>query len=264
MLRTSPSRIGARRTWKNMIRIMRYQLLTAMLWLGGANVVQAQTPLVQTPPVLELFTSQGCSSCPAADAIFKTYAARDDIIALSMSVDYWDYLGWKDTLASPKFSKRQRAYAKTRADGQVYTPQAIVNGRDHVVGSSKSEIEAALKVNAARPRAVSMSAFLDKGTVTIEIAQSSDAGTESTIWLAVVQAEAQIDVKAGENRGRKLTYYNVVRDIVPAGMWSGPATSIRQPASALATGTNQRFAVILQQGSGGPIVAAAWANPKSN
>jgi hypothetical protein len=247
-----------------MIQIFRCAAATALI-LIGANSASAQTPSRgPSLPVLELYTSQGCSSCPAADALFKSYAARADVIALSMSVDYWDYLGWKDTLASPKFSKRQRAYAKARADGQVYTPQVVINGREHVVGSSKTDIEAALKASTAKPRSVSMRAALDKGTVTIDIAQAGDTSGEATVWLAVVQTEAQIDVKAGENQGRKLTYYNVVRDIVPAGMWSGPALTIRQPASALATGANQRFAVIVQQGTGGPIVAAAWADPATN
>ncbi len=248
-----------------MIRFILYQLVTAALFLAGASVAHSQVPN-RSPSllVLELFTSQGCSSCPAADAVFKTYAARTDIVALSMSVDYWDYLGWKDTFASPKFSKRQRAYAKARADGQVYTPQAIVNGRDHIVGSSKSEIESALKASAGRPQTITLSAALDHGTVTIDIAQSNNVASEITVWLAIVQAEAHINVKAGENRGRKLTYFNVVRDIVPAGMWSGPATIIRQPSSALATDANQRFAVLLQQGIGGPIVAATWVDPAAN
>ena len=240
------------------------------LILLTATPGHAQTPVgpasgrSDSTVVLELFTSQGCSSCPAADIVFKSYAARSDIVALSMSVDYWDYLGWKDTLASPKFTKRQRAYAQARADGQVYTPQAVINGRSHVVGSSKSDIEAALKANAGKLNAISMKAGLEKGTVTIDIAQSNDAIGEMTVWLAIVQAEAQIDVKAGENRGRKLTYYNVVRDLVPAGMWSGPATTIRQQAAALSSGANQRFAVIVQKGTGGPIVAAAWVDTTPN
>ena len=248
-----------------MIQFFRYAAAGALIALATVNSTSAQTPSrAASPSVIELYTSQGCSSCPAADALFKSYAARSDIIALSMPVDYWDYLGWKDTLANPKFTKRQRAYAKVRADGQVYTPQAIINGREHVVGSSKGDIDAVIKTHLAKPRAVSMRAAIEKGTVTIDIAQAADISTEATVWLAVVRAEAHIDVKAGENRGRKLTYYNVVSDIVPAGMWSGPAVTIRQPASALTTGANQRLAVIVQQGPGGPIIAAAWADPVAN
>ena len=96
----------------------------------------------ETPKaVVELFTSQGCSSCPNADALLGKLANRDDVIALSLPVDYWDYLGWKDTLASPKFSERQRAYARTRGDGAIYTPQAVVNGLVHVNGADEGVIQ---------------------------------------------------------------------------------------------------------------------------
>ncbi len=247
-----------------MIKTLWYALvLVTMVAIGGS--ASAQSPARPAPlMVIELFTSQGCSSCPAADAVFKSYAARRDLVALSMSVDYWDYLGWKDTLASPKFSKRQRAYAQSRGDGQVYTPQAVIDGRDHVVGSSKGDIEAALKAHAAKPSALVLAAGLEKGTITINIGQAVDVVSEMTVWLAVVQNEANIDVKAGENRGRKLTYFNVVRDMVPAGMWSGAATTIRQSASALSSGSNQRFAVLVQRGTGGPIVAATWVDASTN
>src|SRR5215471_13889800 len=91
--------------------------------------------------VVELFTSQGCSSCPRADAVLGRLAERDDVVALSLSIDYWDYLGWKDTLASPKFTERQRAYAHTRGDGAIYTPQAVVNGLVHVNGADEGLID---------------------------------------------------------------------------------------------------------------------------
>ena len=238
-------------------------MLATMVAVGGS--ASAQSPARPASlMVVELFTSQGCSSCPAADVVFKSYAARRDLVALSMSVDYWDYLGWKDTLASAKFSKRQRAYAQTRGDGQVYTPQVVINGLDHVVGSSKGSIEAALKAHAAKPSTLALAAALEKGTITISIGPATEVVPEMTVWLAIVQGEAQIDVKAGENRGRKLTYFNVVRELVPAGMWSGTATSIRQSASALSSGANQRFAVLVQKGIGGPIVAATWVDQPTN
>ena len=236
-------------------------LAAALLMTGPALAQSGSAGKPASPVVLELFTSQGCSSCPAADVVFKSYTARRDVIALSMSVDYWDYLGWKDTLASPKFSSRQRTYAKRRGDGQVYTPQVVINGRDHVVGSSRGDIEQALKANAGKASAVTLKAALAGGTITIDIAPAAESVPEMTVWLAVVQGEVQIDVKAGENRGRKLTYFNVVREMIPAGMWSGPATTIRHQAAALSGGANDRFAVFVQSGSGGPIVAATWIDP---
>src|SRR5512140_911562 len=111
--------------------------------LGVCAIIAIIRPAVAAEPraVLELFTSQGCSSCPPADAVFASYAGRDDVIALSFHVDYWDYLGWNDTFASRENTDRQRSYAATRGDRQVYTPQIVVNGRDHVVGSDRLALE---------------------------------------------------------------------------------------------------------------------------
>jgi hypothetical protein len=220
----------------------------------------AQTPAPGSLPVLELFTSQGCSSCPAADALFKGYAARRDVVALSMPVDYWDYLGWKDTLANAKFTQRQRAYAKLRGDGQIYTPQVVINGRQHVVGSSKADIEKALKsAGGGDAAATQLTATISGDKITIDLpAAGSGAGADMTVWLAVVRPEAQVDVKSGENRGKKLIYFNVVRDILPAGMWSGAATSIKHSLAAVSRSGEDRLAVLVQKGPGGPIVAASW------
>ena len=126
-------------------------LAAGLAGLPGMVGAQGRTPenadaavpskaLTEPTAVVELFTSQGCSSCPTADAVLAQLAKRDDIIALSLSVDYWDYLGWKDTLANPKFSERQRAYGKARGDGKIYTPQMVVNGMTHVNGSDEGEI----------------------------------------------------------------------------------------------------------------------------
>ena len=117
--------------------------------------------------VLELFTSQGCNSCPPADAILGEYAKNGDILALSFPVDYWDYLGWKDTLASHENTVRQKAYAEARGDRQVYTPQVIVNGATHVVGSNRQQIEAALNTSKPLPVPITMTAGTDSTTVTV-------------------------------------------------------------------------------------------------
>jgi hypothetical protein len=238
--------------------------MTQRFWLSfvaagcALSAAAAAQSAGKSPPVLELFTSQGCSSCPAADALFKTYAVRRDIVALSLPVDYWDYLGWKDTLGSSKFSRRQRDYAKQRGDGQVYTPQVVVNGRAHVVGSSKPEIEVALKSSAGEGSPVGLTAALADGVIKIDLAAANSSTPDMTVWLVIVQPEVQVDVKAGENRGRKLTYFNVVREIVPAGSWSGAAMTIHHKASTLSSNVNDRIAVLVQKGSGGDIVAAAW------
>ncbi|MEQ1612859.1 MAG: DUF1223 domain-containing protein, partial [Hyphomicrobiaceae bacterium] len=216
--------------------LFRLAMIVVVLTVAGAAQAQTVAPSLT---VVELFTSQGCSSCPAADALFKAYAARRDLVALSMPVDYWDYLGWKDTLASPKCSKRQRAYAKVRGDGQVYTPQLVVNGRAHVNGASKNEIEAALKAAAGQLAGVAIKAVVDGGLITIDMPVTTLKVAEATVWLAVVQAEAVVEIRAGENRGRNLTYYNVVRDLVPIGMWNGTAATIKQQTAALSASSSE-------------------------
>lgn len=212
--------------------------------------------------VVELFTSQGCSSCPTADAVLRSFAKRPGLVALSLPVDYWDYLGWKDTLASPKFTSRQRAYADARGDGRVYTPQIVVNGLVHVVGSHAGEIDQALAETAEklRPDRVDLAAHSDGKTITIEagaIPPTSRMGG-GTIWLAVVQPTIEVEIRRGENRGKKVTYANVVRDLTAVGVWSDKPTRIDLQESAVLQARGQRCAVLLQEGTVGPIVAAAW------
>ncbi len=211
--------------------------------------------------VLELFTSQGCSSCPPADALMGTLSARKDLVALTLPVDYWDYLGWKDTLASPKFSARQRAYAKKRGDGRIYTPQMVINGAVHVVGSRQGDIESKIdELSAAFAKArVPVSVRAEKRHIVIEAGDApADAGSaETSIWLAVVQPKVNVIVRTGENHGRQLTFYNVVRELTPVGMWHGKATTVRLDRETIAQSGGETFAVLLQNGKDGPIIGAA-------
>jgi hypothetical protein len=215
------------------------------------------------PPraVVEMFTSQGCSDCPAADALLKQYLDKENIVALSLPVDYWDYLGWKDTLSGPRNADRQREYATRFGIGTVYTPQAVVNGAAEVLGSSASEIERAI---AATGTALSGSRvpvhFWNYGTsVIIEVgaAEPESEPKESTIWLAVVQKSVQVAVKGGENRGKTLTYYNVVRELTPVGTWHGRPTTIRLSRAAVMRPEAEDLIVLIQEASTGPIIGAA-------
>ncbi len=211
--------------------------------------------------VIELFTSQGCSSCPAADKLLKSYVDRPGVMALSLPVDYWDYLGWKDTFASPRNSERQRVYARTRGDGAVYTPQAVVNGRLHAVGSSAKDIDKALKrLDLAMPLSVPVGIRKDGSSLIIEAGAAPTGVTrgEATLWLALVQPEGVVPVKRGENGGRTLSYFNIVREMTAVGMWSGEATTIKLAAGDVMMPETKACAVILQQGNGGPILGAAW------
>ncbi len=225
--------------------------LSAQAWAGDAK------PVI----VLELFTSQGCSSCPAADALLGKLAGRRDVVALSLPVDYWDYLGWRDTLASPIYSARQRTYAKTRGDHQVYTPQLVVNGMHHVNGADLSAIERAVattKRELAGER-VPLTLSPNGDTLKVEIgAAPGGAGSEAgVVWLALVKKAATVKVARGENGGRELTYHNVVRELVPVGRWSGEATTLRLPLCRQVRDDIDTCVVLVQQGMTGPILTAA-------
>jgi hypothetical protein len=211
--------------------------------------------------VIELFTSQGCSSCPPADALLKTYAAKSGVLALSLPVDYWDYLGWKDTLGSAKNTERQRSYAKARGDGQVYTPQAVVNGIVHVNGASLKDIDAALAESEDKiaGNRVPLSFTTTPTSIMIDAGSASDTSTmkEAIIWLAVIQKNADVVINSGENRGKTISYTNVVRDMTPVGTWTGRPLHIQLARSALMRPQLESVAVLIQHGKAGPIIAAA-------
>jgi len=238
---------------------------------AGGPAAQGAPGVTTVPPddvartirgVIELYTSQGCSSCPDADALLKQYAEQKDVVALTCPVDYWDYLGWKDTLASPRHTQRQRSYAKARGDGAVYTPQAVINGGVHVNGSSKAEIDRALERSWSKLVAsqVQVRFWMQGGSIVIQAGQAPEkaANPEATRWLAFVQRSAEVEIKRGENAGRTITYYNVVREVAPVGMWTGKPTQIRLARTAVFRPETEACAVLVQAGEGGPIVGAAW------
>jgi hypothetical protein len=239
--------------------------LLAALLFGYPAAAQDLASARPVKGVIELFTSQGCSSCPPADTLLKSYADGDEVIALSLPVDYWDYLGWKDTLASPKFSDRQRAYARRRGDGAVYTPQVIVNGSAHVVGSDREQIERALAADSARFSAVQVPVrfWLRGGTIVIETGSAPDGAPvkDATVWLAVVQKRAEVQIQKGENRGKTVVYTNVVRELAPVGMFTGAPMVIQIVRHAVMRPETEACAVLIQQGEAGPIIGAAWMGP---
>jgi hypothetical protein len=226
--------------------------------LAQAGASQAE---FQPKTVLELFTSQGCSSCPAADALLKSYIQRPDVIALSLAVDYWDYLGWKDTLADPAFAKRQKYYSKMRGDGRIYTPQIVVNGLAHANGAHAAEIDHAIAKTSGKlaGERVAVKLSTGDGKLTIETGAiaEGDKPREGTIWLAVFQNEVQVPVRAGENKGQTLTYYNVVRDLKSVGNWTGKPATIQLERAAVMRSGADGCAVLLQVGQTGPILGAA-------
>ncbi len=207
--------------------------------------------LAAKPPVLvELFTSQGCSSCPPADKLAGKLATRDDVVVVSLNVDYWDYLGWKDTLARAEFTKRQMDYAHARGDGDVYTPQMVINGAAHVVGSNQGPVEDAIATAAAASVAVNVSA--KENELIIDIGEG--AASEATIWLMAVNPAVEVVIERGENSGSTITYHNVVRGLVPAGMWKGTAKQIVMPRKSVMAANCKSCIAVLQRDETGPLL----------
>lgn len=245
---------------------MRCLASVALVALGPllvSNEAEAQKGATssQVRAVYELYTSQGCSSCPAADALIARLAKRDDVIALTLPVDIWDYLGWRDTLARPEFSDRQRAYAKVLGDGMVYTPQAVVSGLRHLSGSSKEKVEGAIaetaKLFTASRVPISLSADSERLLIDIAAAPGDPKVKEATVWLAAISGSVEVRIARGENQGRTVVYSNVVRRLMPVGTWDGSAMLVKLERHSFAGRGIDRCAVLLQQGQGGPIVGAA-------
>ena len=249
------------------------RLILLALWLlavpapsRAAEDEPTPVPPVQPAPVravVELFTSQGCSNCPPADALLKTYADRNDIIALTLPVDYWDYLGWKDTLASSRNTERQRTYAKNFGIGPVYTPQVVVNGTAQALGSSAQEIDHAIETSAAAAAKQSLRvpvAFWNYGDSVIIETGGAPAGAEikdATIWLAVVQKSIEVPVRGGENSGQTLTYTNIVHELTPVGLWNGKPSTIRLAMTSVMRPETEDLVVLIQEANTGPIIGAA-------
>jgi len=196
--------------------------------------------------VVELFTSQGCSSCPPADAALKTLIDDGKVVALSYHVDYWNYLGWADTLASKDNTARQYAYAKMLGRSGVYTPQAVLNGRDHINGADIDGINnRLLAMNASgKGLAVPVSASVRNDEIDIKIGAGDG---KANVVVVYFNRQQLVDVKKGENSGKKISYWHSVRDIQTIGMWDGKAASFVLPASVLNQGENGGCAVLLQK-----------------
>jgi hypothetical protein len=217
----------------------------------------------ETRAVIELFTSQGCSSCPAADRLLGQLRLDPSLVALSLPVDYWDYLGWRDTLALHGHSVRQQAYAQARGDREVYTPQVVVNGVVHALGSDKAAIEKAIAETRAKdsPLSVPVTLAVGGGEVTVNVADAA-AGGRADVWLCPYASKIAVTVERGENRGHTLNYYDVVRRWMKLGDWTGKAQSFTVPVSEVTKGESDidHVAVLVQRepdGKPGLMLGAA-------
>lgn len=225
--------------------------------LAGAGAAAAFAGEVPRPVVVELYTSQGCSSCPPADALLARLAQRKDVLALSLPVTYWDMLGWKDTLASGANTGRQKAYAAAMGRGGVYTPQMIVDGIDDVVGSRTNAVGAAIAAREADMRAVPVSLKFIPGEMHVDVGGGGKDGSDATIWLFRVESSATVKIGGGENDGRTVTYRNVVREVKAVGMWKGKPVSLDLPRDAVGGSARDGIAVVVQQAGHGRIVGAS-------
>lgn len=229
-------------------------ILAALMSASGAAAME------RPRGVVELFTSQGCSSCPPADRVVGELARDPTLVVLSLPVDYWDYIGWKDTLASPQCTARQKGYAAARGDGQVYTPQAVIDGVSHVVGADRDAIAVTLKQDRGAKGALSVdvSAKVADGRAEIDI--GAGAGKSATVWLLEVEPSATVQIGRGENAGRTLTYTNVVRKMTRLGDYAGAPAHFEAPADVKA---DKRYVALVQTGAvdrPGAILGAAIAN----
>lgn len=210
----------------------------------------------QHPVVVELFTSQGCDTCPPADAVLGQLADRKDVIALSLPVTYWDMLGWRDTMASDANTRRQKAYAEAMGHGGVYTPQMIIDGTADLVGNRAQAVDAAIAARAGAGEAVHVSLQTTPGELHISIGAAPASG-DATIWLFNVLTRATVKVGAGENNGRTLSYRNIVRNVKSIGVWKGQAFSLSLPRNDPAVPQHDAVAVVVQQGGYGKVLGAA-------
>lgn len=226
----------------------------------AAGPARADLPSDPNPVVVELFTSQGCSSCPPADAFLGELAKRSDVLALSLHVDYWNYIGWKDPFSSPAMTARQRAYSRSMGRRYVFTPQMVIGGKLQEVGSKTAKVERAIaKVKrqaSSKLRIEIVSKGAGKAVVRIPASKSSPASTTATVWLVGFDNLHTTPITSGENSGRTISYYHVVRVLRPIGSWGGKAMEIAVNLTQQGIEKFENCAVIVQRGKTGPILGA--------
>lgn len=231
-----------------------FALGAAFFWLGTAHAGEQAQPVL-----IELFTSQGCSSCPPADQILGDLQKRNDVVALSFSIDIWDYVGWRDTLATRENTLRQQAYEKVLPSHRVYTPQMVIDGVRDVVGNQRKEVLAAVDKRLSDTRGKKLTVALAQAgdTVQVRIGASTALKTSATVWLARTLSSRTVNIAKGENSGRVITYHNVVRGFAAVGKWSGDVVTLELPAQGEQGEITDGIAVWVQTGSHGPVLGAA-------
>ena len=232
------------------------------LFLSSISGTTTKAAEIYSPTgIIELFTSQGCSSCPPADKFVTSIYRDKKVLALAWHVDYWDYLGWADTFAKPDHTDRQRRYSKSFGENQIYTPQAIINGRSHTVGSRTNAIRTILQEYGEQNKGliVPIKTSLKDDVLDIEISYG-DNTAKATLWMIYFADQKNLKVERGENHGKDLTYSNIVRDIELVGMMEPDGLKTMLPLREVSHKGYDSCALILQQttkqGTPGPIIGA--------
>jgi len=233
------------------------------LFLAAAVIVsmatlsaRAEEPAAAGPVVVELFTSQGCSSCPPADAYLGKLASQPGILALGFHIDYWNYIGWTDPYSLPLAAQRQRAYGQRLGLHYVYTPQMIVDGSGEGIGSQPDKIEPLLHAARQRPRlGPALTVEKRDGSYRIHIG-AGHATEEATVWLVGIDRVHETKVLRGENEGTEAHDYQIVRSFKSVGTWNGKALDLDVPSG---DATGDEVAVLVQTGGDGPLLSAATA-----
>jgi hypothetical protein len=230
--------------------------------VAGIGEARSQEPaVISSPVVVELFTSQGCSSCPPADALLGELAQRPDIVALAFHVDYWDYIGWKDPFATRATTERQRAYARVLKQRYVYTPEMVVEGTGHDTGRERAGIERLLAQAQRRSskRATPELSRSSSGALTVKLAAFPLEGQPADVTLAIYDRRHSTPVASGENQGRMLENFNIVRRLEALSRWDGSAASWTIEDAGLKPGLGA--AVIVQRTDHGPVIGCNKLEP---
>ncbi|MEO8241271.1 MAG: DUF1223 domain-containing protein [bacterium] len=223
--------------------------------LGAAAICLAGPALGQgaSGTVVELYTSQGCSSCPPADAYLATLAQEPGVIALALHVDYWDYIGWEDKFGNPKFTDRQKAYARAINSNTIYTPQMIVSGVDRIEGGDPTKVEGDIRRHQTAEPMVVLQLMRVSGSVTIHASAKAALGQKLIVQLVRYHPSAVVEIKYGENQGRTIEYTNIVTAWSRIGEWTG-AQDLQMTVPVQG---DDPVVVILQADGPGRIFAAA-------